>query len=206
MSSQARYVRGNCNPKPLACDPSYPIEVGDLLFREPSNGLARPASAMAGQGSETLNQQTFHDVFLGVALQKNGVQPAPGGGSPYTQPAETWPIGSTGNHSPANVIEVATTGTFVFPLSSAASYNGGEFIGPAGATTLANQQVKTAAAGAAGSIGRASPSAAAIGQQAQQLGTAIPPVLVNYVEVEIESTIFYGGEQSYVVGSSSGTP
>ena len=94
----------------------------------------------------------------------------------------------------------------MFPLSSAASYNGGEFIGPAGATTLANQQVKTAAAGAAGSIGRASPSAAAIGQQAQQLGTAIPPVLVNYVEVEIESTIFYGGEQSYVVGSSSGTP
>ena len=51
MASIARYVSGDTNPMPVLCDPNYPIEVGDLLFREPSNNLARPASAMVNQGS-----------------------------------------------------------------------------------------------------------------------------------------------------------
>src|SRR5271166_3658372 len=130
MASIARYVRGDANPKPVLCDPNYPIEVGDLLFREPSNNLARPASALVNQGSETLNQQTFHNQFLGVALQKNGLQSN-----------EVVPLNSTINHSPANVIEVATKGIFEFALAAAAAYNGGEFIAPAnnsGNTALQN--------------------------------------------------------------------
>ena len=75
MASNARYVSGDCKPIAVKCDPSYPIEVGDLLFLEPSNNLARPARAMVNQGSQALNQGAFHDVFLGVALQKNGLQP-----------------------------------------------------------------------------------------------------------------------------------
>ncbi len=74
MASTARYVSGDCKPTAVKCDPNYPIEVGDLLFLEPSNNLARPASALVNQGSEALNQGALHDVFLGVALQKNGLQ------------------------------------------------------------------------------------------------------------------------------------
>jgi hypothetical protein len=196
MASVARYREGDCNPKAVLCDANYPIEVGDLLFREPSNNLARPASAMVNQGSETLNQQAFHDYFLGVALQKNGLQTN-----------EAVPLNSTVNHSPANVIEVATTGVFEFQLSSAATYNGGEFIAPAnntGGTALQNQVVKTAVAGIAGSIGRASPAAAEIGQNATQLSPQAYLGQANVVAVEILSTIFYGGESTPVSGSSSG--
>jgi len=196
MSSIMRYVRGNTNPKPVLCDPNDPIEVGDLLFREPSNNLARPASAMLNQGSETLNQQAFHDQFLGVALQKNGVQPG-----------ETVPLDSTISHSPANTIEIATTGIFEYGLAAATAYQGGEFIAPAnnaGGTALQNQVVKTAIAGIAGSIGRASPGAAAIGQDVTALNPQAYEGQQNVVEVEILSTIFYGGEPAQSVGSSSG--
>jgi hypothetical protein len=192
MASIFRYREGDTHPKPVLCDPNYAIEVGDLLFREPSNGLARPASAMVNQGSETLNQQTFHNNFLGVALQKNGAQPG-----------ELLPLNSTVNHSPANVIEVATTGIFEYTLAAAATYNGGEFIGPANAANqLQNQVVKTAIAGLAGSIGRASPAAAEIGQNATQIGAPVSVGQVNVVGVEILSTVFYGGEYAIVAGSS----
>ncbi len=196
MASIARYVRGETNPKPVLCDPNYPIEVGDVLFREPSNNLARPASAMVNQGSETLNQQTFHNQFLGVALQKNGLQSG-----------ETVPLNSTVNHSPANVIEIATTGIFEYGLYAATAYQGGEFIAPAnnsGGTALQNQVVKTAIAGLAGSIGRASPSAAAINQNVTALNPQAYLGQQNVVEVEILSTIFYGGEPAVTAGTSSG--
>jgi hypothetical protein len=196
MSSTARYRSGNCNPKPVLCDPNYAIEVGDLLFREPSNGLARPASAMVNQGSETLNQQAFHNQFLGVALQKNGLQSG-----------ETAPLFSTIQHAPANCIEVATTGVFEFQLAAAATFNGGEYIGAAnnsGGTALQDQVVKAAIAGAAGGIGRASPAAAEIGANATQLAPQEFQGQVNMVAVEIQSTVFYGGEQAAAAGSSSG--
>jgi hypothetical protein len=196
MASIARYRSGQTNPKPVLCDPNYPIEVGDLLFREPTNNLARPASALVNQGSETLNQQAFHDQFLGVALQKNGLQSG-----------ETVPLHSTLDHMPANCIEIATTGVFEFQLSSAIAYQGGEFIGPAnntGGTGLQNQVVKTAVAGIAGSIGRASPAAAEIGANATEPAPQAYLGQTNVVAVEILSTVFYGGEQAQVAGSSSG--
>jgi hypothetical protein len=197
MASIARYIRGNTNPKPVLCDPLYPVEVGDLLFRETTNNLARPASAMIQQGSESLSQQEFHNQFLGVALQKNGAQSG-----------ETLPLNSTVNHQPANVIEVATTGIFEYGLDAATVFQGGEFIGPAtvgdGATGQLQNQVVQKVATLAQSIGRASPSAAAINQNVTALAPSAYAGQQNVVEVEILSTIFYGGEYAPVVGSSSG--
>jgi hypothetical protein len=182
MSSTARYVSGDCRPIAVKCDPSYPIEVGDLLFLEPSNSLARPASAMLNQGSQALNQGAFHDVFLGVALQKNGLQTN-----------ETVPLNSTISHSPANVIECATAGRFLFPCAATA-WNPGNLVGPvnnAGNTALQNQAVASVAA-AGLSVGRAAPAADEIG------------VSLTQVIVQIESTVMGGGAQNLVAGSSSG--
>jgi hypothetical protein len=182
MSSNARHVSGDCKPTAVKCDPNYPIEIGDLLFLEPSNNLARPADAMLNQGSLALNQGAFHDVFLGVALQKNGLQPN-----------ETVPLNSLINHSPANVIECATAGRFLFPCAATA-WNPGNLVGPVnntGNTALQNQFVGSVASTAL-SIGRAAPAADEIG------------VSLTQVIVQIESTIMGGGTQNAVAGSSSG--
>jgi hypothetical protein len=182
MSSNARYISGDCKPTAVKCDPSYPIEIGDLLFLEPSNNLARPASAMLNQGSLALNQGAFHDVFLGVALQKNGLQTN-----------EVVPLNSQISHSPANVIECATAGRFLFPCAATA-WNPGNLVGPvnnAANTALQNQSVGSVASTAL-SIGRAAPAADEIG------------VSLTQVIVQIESTIMGGGAQNAVVGSSSG--
>jgi hypothetical protein len=198
MSSNARYVRGDVCAKPVLCDANYPIEIGDLLFREPTNALARPANAMIEQGSETLTQQEFHNLFLGVALQKNGLQPG-----------ETVPLHGPLTHQPANCIMVATQGIFRFPIqgSDTSVFQGGESIGPATVTdsagTQLQNQVVEKVANIQNSIGRASPSAASINATAQAF-EGQPPTLTNSVEVEILSTIFYGGEAAPVVGSSSG--
>ena len=133
MASIARYLSGR-HPKPVLCDPNYPIEVGDLLFREPTNNLARPASRAGQPGQPDPQPAAFHNQFLGVALQKNGVQPN-----------EVVPLNSTISHSPPNVIEVATTGMFEYQLAAATAFNGGEFVGPAndsGSTALQNQVVR----------------------------------------------------------------
>ena len=41
-------------------DTGYPIYIGDLLFQDPTSYNARSAASMADQGTNTLNQQTFH--------------------------------------------------------------------------------------------------------------------------------------------------
>jgi hypothetical protein len=182
MASTARYVSGDCRPIAVKCDANYPIEVGDLLFLEPSNNLARPASALVNQGSQALNQGAFHDVFLGVALQKNGLQPN-----------ESVPLNSTISHSPANTIECATAGRFLFPCA-ATTWNPGSLVGPvnnAGNTGLQDQVVGSVA-NTSLSIGRAAPAADEIG------------VSLTQVIVQIESTIMGGGAQNAVAGSSSG--
>ncbi len=183
MSSTARYVSGDCKPTAVKCDPSYPIEVGDLLFLEPSNNLARPASAMLNQGSQAANQGEFHTAFLGVALQKNGLQTN-----------ETVPLHSTLDHSPANTIEIATAGRFLYPCAATAWQPGG-LVGPvnnSGGTALQNQSVASAA-DVAHSIGRAAPAADEIG------------VSLTQVVVQIESTIMSGGAQPTTSSGSSGS-
>ncbi len=183
MASTARYVSGDCRPIAVKCDPSYPIEIGDLLFLEPSNNLARPASAMVNQGSQSYNQAEFHNFFLGVALQRNGLQPN-----------EVVPLNSTLDHSPANTIECATAGRFLYPCAATA-WNPGGLVGAvnnSGNTALLNQSVTTAA-DVAHSIGRAAPAADEIG------------VSLTQVIVQIESTIMSGGAQPATSSGSSGS-
>jgi hypothetical protein len=182
MASTARHVSGDCKPIAALCDSAYPIEVGDLLFQDPVSKKAKPASAMANQGSEDLNQDTFQQFFLGVALQKNGAQSG-----------ETLPLNSTVNHSPANTIEVATAGIFCFDCVATA-WNTGDLVGAknnAGATALENQKVKTAAS-ASLAIGNAVPAA-------NEINVSLTQVLVA-----IRSTIMDGGVPNQVAGSSSG--
>jgi len=75
-------------------------------------------------------------------------------------------------------------------------------VGDGAATQLQNQVVEKVA-NIQNSVGRASPSAAAI-NATQQMLEGQPATLTNEVEIEILSTIFYGGEWTPVVGSSSG--
>lgn len=182
MSSKFRYVRGDC--KPIAClaDSSTPIEVGDLLYQDPTTKKVKPASAMIDQGSETLNQDAFQQFFMGVAMQKNGAQSG-----------ETLPLNSTVNHSPANTIEVATAGQFAFECNATA-WGTGDLVGAcekSSGTALENQKVK-AATSASLAIGRAVPGAGQIG------------VSLTSVTVDIRSTIMNGGVVNQVAGSSSG--
>ena len=183
MASTARYRSGPTNPIAVKCDPNFPIEVGDLLFQDPVSRLAKPAAGMKNQGNQALNQSTFHDLFLGVALQKNGAQPN-----------EVLPLNSTINHAPANTIEVATTGDFEFACASNA-WNTGDLVGLANdtaGTALQNQFVMPVTA-AASAIGRAVPEPTAIGEATISVG------------VRIKSSIIEAGVQNEVAGSSSGT-
>lgn len=183
MASKARYVSGDCKPIAALVDSTTPIEVGDLLYQDPVSRKGKPASAMVDQGSEALNQDAFQQFFLGVALQKNGLQTG-----------ETVPLNSTLNHSPANVIEIATAGVFEFDCTAAA-WNTGDLVGAcekASGTALENQKVKSAAS-ASLAIGKAVPAPA-------QINVSLARVLVD-----IRSTILNAGVQNQEVGSSSGT-
>ena len=180
MSSTARYRSGPTNPIAVKCDPNYPIEVGDLLFQDPNSKLAKPASALANQGTPGLNQEAFQESFLGVALQRNGLQPN-----------EVVPLNSTLNHSPANVIECATTGEFEFDCASN-PWNTGDLAGaaPTTAGTALQNQVVAPVAQFYYAIGRAVPEAAAIGNATTTVG------------VRIQSTILSQGMYYAVAGSS----
>ena len=57
-----------------------------------------------------------------MALQKNGLQTN-----------EVVPLNSTLNHSPANTIECATAGRFLYPCAATA-WNPGNLVGPANNT------------------------------------------------------------------------
>ncbi|MEI8374817.1 MAG: hypothetical protein WCJ35_18490 [Planctomycetota bacterium] len=182
MSSTFRHRNGETNPVAVLCDSATPIEIGDLLYLDPVSSKAKPASAMADQATATLNQDAFQQFFLGVALQKNGLQSG-----------ETVPLNSTLTHVPANVIEVATTGDFEFDCASA-TWILGALVGAcekASGTALENQKVVTAAS-ASLVIGKAVPEPNAIGNARTS------------VIVRIRSTILDGGIQNQVTGSSSG--
>jgi hypothetical protein len=123
-----RWRYGETNSIMLPVDSSTVIEIGDLVFLDTDD--AKPASAQADQGTETANQQLFHDAFAGVAMQAS-----PSG--------ETQPI------------RVATTGVFEFD-SLSATLEVGDLMSSdehSGGTSLLNQTVaKVTSANAA--IGR----------------------------------------------------
>jgi hypothetical protein len=111
-----RWRYGETNPVMLPVDAPTVIEIGDLVYLDTDD--AKPASSQSDQGTETANQQLFHDVFAGVAMQASA--------SGETQP-----------------IRIATTGVFEFDCLSA-TLEVGDLMGPdenGGGTALLNQTV-----------------------------------------------------------------
>jgi hypothetical protein len=100
----------------LPVDSATVIEIGDLLWLDIDD--AKPASVQVDQGSESANQQLFHDVFAGVAMQASAA-------------GETQPV------------RVATTGVFEFDCLSAALEVGDLMSSDenGGGTALLNQTV-----------------------------------------------------------------
>jgi hypothetical protein len=91
MANSMRWRYGDTNPVMIPVDSATVIEIGDLVLQDTDD--AKPASSQVDQGSELANQQLFHDLFAGVAMQAS-----PAGAS---QP-----------------IRVATTGVFEFDCLS----------------------------------------------------------------------------------------
>jgi hypothetical protein len=114
MANTMRWRYGETNPVILPVDSTTVIEIGDLVFLDTDD--AKPAASQADQGTETANQQLFHDVFAGVAMQASA--------SGETQP-----------------IRVATTGVFEFDCLST-TLEVGDLLAPdenGGGTALLNQ-------------------------------------------------------------------
>jgi hypothetical protein len=100
----------------LPVDSATVIEIGDIVYLDVDD--AKPASAQGDQGTELGNQQFFHDLFVGIAMQAS-----PSG---VSQP-----------------IRVATTGVFEFDCLST-TLEVGDMMGPdehSGGTSLLNQTV-----------------------------------------------------------------
>jgi len=128
MANTMRWRYGDTNPVMMPVDASTVVEIGDILWMDVDD--AKPASTQSDQGTELGNQQTFHDAFLGVAMQAS-----PSG---VAQP-----------------IRVATTGVFEFDCVSAA-LEVGDMMAPdenGGGTALLNQTVAKVSTAAA-AIGR----------------------------------------------------
>jgi len=91
MANTMRWRYGDTNPVMMAVDSATVIEIGDLLLQDTDD--AKPASSQTDQGTESANQQMFHDLFVGVAMQAS-------------RAGETQPI------------RVATSGVFEFDCLS----------------------------------------------------------------------------------------
>jgi hypothetical protein len=91
MSNVMRWRYGDTNPVMLPVASLTVIEIGDLVYQ--ASGAALPASEIADVGTEAGNQEAFHDVFVGVAMQAS-------------------PSGV------ANPIRIATSGVFEFDCLS----------------------------------------------------------------------------------------
>ncbi|MCA9237532.1 MAG: hypothetical protein KDA44_18790 [Planctomycetales bacterium] len=102
MANNMRWRYGDTNPVTLPVSSSTAIDIGDLVFV--NGGTAVPASDLSDAGTESSNQEAFHDAFVGVAMQCS-------------------PAGST------DPIRIATTGVFEFDATSA-TYAVGALIGP----------------------------------------------------------------------------
>ena len=91
MANVMRWRYGDTNPVVLPVAALTVIDIGDLIYQ--SSGAALPASELSDVGTEAGNQEAFHDVFVGVAMQAS-----PSGVS--------------------NPIRVATSGVFEFDCVS----------------------------------------------------------------------------------------
>lgn len=91
MANTMRWRYGDTCPVMLPVDSATVIEIGDMVYLDTDD--AKPASAQGDQGTESSNQQLFHDTFAGVAMQAS-------------RAGDTQPI------------RVATTGVFEFDVLS----------------------------------------------------------------------------------------
>jgi hypothetical protein len=116
MANTMRWRYGDTSPVMLPVDSATVIEIGDLVYLDVDD--AKPASAQSDVGSELGNQQAFHDVFAGVAMQAS-------------------PAGAT------QPIRVATAGVFEFDCLST-TLEVGDLMSSdehSGGTSLLNQTV-----------------------------------------------------------------
>ena len=117
MSDILRWRYGDTSPVVIPVDSATVIEIGDLVYLDTDD--AKPANSLADGGSEAANQESFHDLFAGVAMQRS-------------RAGDTDPI------------RVATRGVFECPCPSA-TFEVGALIGAsedAGGTFLLDQQVE----------------------------------------------------------------
>jgi hypothetical protein len=117
MSDILRWRYGDTSPVVLPVDSATVIEIGDLVYLDTDD--AKPAGSIPDGGSEAANQEAFHDLFAGVAMQRS----------------------RTGDTDP---IRVATRGVFEFPCLSA-TFEVGALVGAsenAGGAALEDQQVE----------------------------------------------------------------
>jgi hypothetical protein len=177
MSSQVCYRGGDCKPRLFKTHASYPIEEGDLCFVHPADGTLRPASAMANQGSESLNQDAFQQYFAGVALNKNGLQ------SGETSFRLTTDMG---------YCLVATAGDFEFDCPST-QWKPGNLVGVFATTLVCSNQKVDTAASASFAIGQAVPGLSGLGNAMTRVVVSIISTIMNPM-----------GVQNQVTGSGSG--
>jgi hypothetical protein len=114
MANRMRWRYGDTNPVMLPVAAETVIEIGDLVGL--TGGAAVPAAGFDDSGTEAANQEAFHDVFVGVAMQHS-------------------PDGST------EAVRIATSGVFEFDAASAA-FELGDLIGvdeASSGTALENQ-------------------------------------------------------------------
>lgn len=92
------WIGGNVETVLSPVDSATVIAVGDLVYLDTDD--AKPASSLADTGTEAGNQEGFHDLFLGRALQAsaNGettpILVATKGRFTYTCPSATFEVGS----------------------------------------------------------------------------------------------------------------
>ncbi len=128
MANVMRWRYGDTNPVMLEVDSATTIEIGDLVYLDTDD--AKPATALADQGTEALNRGAFQDTFAGVAMQ----------------------CSAAGETSP---LRIATTGVFEFECTTG-TYEVGDLLAPAENSTasgLENQKVGSDASESS-SIGR----------------------------------------------------
>lgn len=101
MANTMRWRYGDTNPVVLPVAEATEIEIGDLIYLDTATGMAAPASAQSDQGSSALNQSSFKDNFVGVAMQAStegqtgSVRIATSGVFELSCDAITWELGDT---------------------------------------------------------------------------------------------------------------
>ena len=121
MPNTMRWRYGETNPVMLPVSAGIVIEIGDLLYLDGNN--VKAASSQMDQGSMAANQETFHDNFVGVAMQAT--------------------TGQEGRE-----IRIATSGVFEFKCNPA-TFEVGNLLGcedDGTGTQLENQSVVSVAA------------------------------------------------------------